>query len=183
MEHGKLDQPDAAEESLSHAFHGISTPDNASAYVISMFTWVVSFDLLRTIPCRYHHCGQQGPRLAWSICGLFPYLLFNLGSIIPMLKNKSSWTAGLPMCDPTKIFKYDAPPLGPRPRPHTQLTHTPTLLSTMTVEIEPFELDIEDILRLHQGWITKLFVEDGRTEVDIVQLLYERRFVATLVPF
>lgn len=43
------------------------------------------------------------------------------------------------------------------------------------MEVESLELTVEDILLLHQGWITKLFVEDKKTEVEIVHLLYERR--------
>jgi hypothetical protein len=42
------------------------------------------------------------------------------------------------------------------------------------MEAKNLELTIEDILLLHQGWITKLFVEDKKTEVEIVHLLYER---------
>lgn len=45
----------------------------------------------------------------------------------------------------------------------------------MAMEVETLELTIEDIVRLHRGYITDLFVEDKKTEVEIVQLLYEHR--------
>jgi hypothetical protein len=49
----------------------------------------------------------------------------------------------------------------------------------MTMEIEEIEFSIEDVLRFHQGWITKLYVEDGMTELEIVQELQERRLTVT----
>jgi hypothetical protein len=41
------------------------------------------------------------------------------------------------------------------------------------------ELTVEDILNLHRGWITELYVQDRKTEVEIVSLLCERRLVVT----
>ena len=35
-------------------------------------------------------------------------------------------------------------------------------------------LTVEDILSLHQEWITKLFIEDEHTEAEIVGILRER---------
>ncbi|TVY71322.1 hypothetical protein LSUE1_G010139, partial [Lachnellula suecica] len=43
------------------------------------------------------------------------------------------------------------------------------------MEIQHVELTIEDVLSLHRHWISKLYVEDLKSEVEIVQLLYERR--------
>ena len=50
------------------------------------------------------------------------------------------------------------------------------------MEGESFDLTIEDVLGLHRGWITKLFVDDLKTEVEIVELLYERRLLITCEP-
>ncbi|KUJ24476.1 uncharacterized protein LY89DRAFT_551685, partial [Mollisia scopiformis] len=43
------------------------------------------------------------------------------------------------------------------------------------------EFSIEDILDMHRHWITKLYVEDGKTDVEIVGLLRERGFIVTWV--
>lgn len=48
------------------------------------------------------------------------------------------------------------------------------------MEVDSLQLTIEDILLRHRAWITKLFFEDKKTEVEIVRLLYERRFSVTL---
>lgn len=47
------------------------------------------------------------------------------------------------------------------------------------MEVENIELTIEDILEVHRGWITQLFVEGQKTDVEIVGLLYERHLLAT----
>jgi hypothetical protein len=49
----------------------------------------------------------------------------------------------------------------------------------MAMELEASEFTIEEILCMHRGWITKLFVDDKKSEVEIVELLYERRLVVT----
>jgi hypothetical protein len=45
----------------------------------------------------------------------------------------------------------------------------------MSMEIQPLELTVADILRLHRSWITMLLVEEKKTEMEIVELLYERK--------
>lgn len=47
------------------------------------------------------------------------------------------------------------------------------------MEIESLELTAQDILQLHRGWITKLSVDDNKSEVEIIELLYERRLLIT----
>jgi hypothetical protein len=47
------------------------------------------------------------------------------------------------------------------------------------MEVETFEITIEDILNMHRGWITQTFVQDRKTEVEIVQILQERQLVVT----
>lgn len=42
----------------------------------------------------------------------------------------------------------------------------------MSVDTETL-LTVLDILRIHRDWITMLFVEQRKTEVEIVELLYE----------
>ena len=49
--------------------------------------------------------------------------------------------------------------------------------------MEAYELNVDDVLSLHRSWITDLFVIDGKTEVEIVGLLYDRRFVVRSVPY
>lgn len=44
----------------------------------------------------------------------------------------------------------------------------------MSVDIQPPELTLADMLRIHRAWITSLFVDQRKTDVEIVQLLYER---------
>jgi hypothetical protein len=58
-------------------------------------------------------------------------------------------------------------------------TSTPGSTITQVMAIEEFEFTIDDVLAVHRGWITKLFVEDMKSEVEIVQLLYERQFIVT----
>ncbi|KAH8592160.1 hypothetical protein B0O99DRAFT_247117 [Bisporella sp. PMI_857] len=50
----------------------------------------------------------------------------------------------------------------------------------MSMEIQAYEFTIEDVLDMHRGWIEDLFVCDQKSEAEIVQLLYERRFVVTI---
>jgi hypothetical protein len=52
-------------------------------------------------------------------------------------------------------------------------------LSDQQIEMQNLELGIEDILSLHRQWITKLYIEDKKTEAEIVVTLYERRVSAT----
>jgi hypothetical protein len=47
------------------------------------------------------------------------------------------------------------------------------------MQLETLELTVDDILQLHRGWIMKLFVDDKKNEVDIVELLYERSLPVT----
>ncbi len=42
------------------------------------------------------------------------------------------------------------------------------------MDFENLELTVEDMLQLHREWITKLYVEEGKTEMEIVELLQER---------
>jgi hypothetical protein len=51
----------------------------------------------------------------------------------------------------------------------------------MAMEVDTLELTIEDILCLHRGWIRKLFIEDRKTEVEIVEQLRDRRLRVTCV--
>jgi uncharacterized protein YutE (UPF0331/DUF86 family) len=50
------------------------------------------------------------------------------------------------------------------------------------MEIQNLEWTIEDVLNMHRYWITKLYVEDKKTEEEIVDLLSERRIVVTYEP-
>jgi len=50
------------------------------------------------------------------------------------------------------------------------------------MEFQSLELTIEDILNLHRLWITQLYVEENKTEVEIVGLFQERRFPVTCGP-
>ena len=43
------------------------------------------------------------------------------------------------------------------------------------MEFQNLELTLEDMLQLHREWISKLYVEDMRSESEIVELLHERR--------
>jgi hypothetical protein len=47
------------------------------------------------------------------------------------------------------------------------------------MEIQSFELKIEDVLLIHRQWITKLYAEDCKTETEIVSMLHRRRLLAT----
>lgn len=47
------------------------------------------------------------------------------------------------------------------------------------MDFETIELSIEDILNMHRHWITKLFVEDRKTDMEIITLLYHRGFLVT----
>lgn len=49
------------------------------------------------------------------------------------------------------------------------------------LEIQNVELSLDDILSLHRHWITKLYVEERKTEEEIVGALYERRLPVTCV--
>lgn len=52
----------------------------------------------------------------------------------------------------------------------------------MPMEIQPLELTIADMLRIHREWITMLFVDQKKTEAEIVQLLYERNICVSYGP-
>ena len=43
------------------------------------------------------------------------------------------------------------------------------------MEFHTLELTIEDMLQLHRGWISKLYLEERKTEMEILELLQERR--------
>jgi hypothetical protein len=47
------------------------------------------------------------------------------------------------------------------------------------MEFQSLDLTIDDILGLHRGWIAQLYVEDRKTEVEIVNLLHERGLFVT----
>jgi len=47
------------------------------------------------------------------------------------------------------------------------------------MELETFEMTVEDILNMHRGWIIQTFVQDRKTEVEIVQILQERQLIVT----
>lgn len=53
----------------------------------------------------------------------------------------------------------------------------------LTMEIETYELTIDDVLALHRSWITDLFLIERKSEVEIVELLYNRQLVVRSVPF
>lgn len=50
------------------------------------------------------------------------------------------------------------------------------------MDIPGVELKIEEVLSIHRQWITKLYIEDSKTEAEIVDLLYEHRFFITYGP-
>lgn len=47
------------------------------------------------------------------------------------------------------------------------------------MDFQNVELTIEDILFIHRHWIVKLYVEDRKTEREIVDLLHQRRLPVT----
>jgi hypothetical protein len=47
------------------------------------------------------------------------------------------------------------------------------------MDIRNVELTVEDILSIHRHWVTKLYVEDNKTEAEIVSLLHECRLPVT----
>ena len=47
------------------------------------------------------------------------------------------------------------------------------------MQAESLDLTIDDVLRLHRGWITKLFIDDKKAEKEIIELLYEHRLLVT----
>jgi hypothetical protein len=49
------------------------------------------------------------------------------------------------------------------------------------MEFQNLDLTVEDILNLHLLWITELYVQDRKTEEEIVDLLCERRLIVTWV--
>jgi hypothetical protein len=48
------------------------------------------------------------------------------------------------------------------------------------MEIQSFEFRIED-LSIRRPWITKLYIQDNKTEAEIAGMLYEPHFFATYV--
>jgi hypothetical protein len=54
-------------------------------------------------------------------------------------------------------------------------------LAHMSMKIQPPELTVAEMLRLHRAWITMLFVEQNRTEAEIAQILYERNIIVSWV--
>lgn len=49
------------------------------------------------------------------------------------------------------------------------------------MELETYEITLEDILTIHRDWITQLRVQDRKSEVEIVQVLQERGLLVTWV--
>ena len=49
----------------------------------------------------------------------------------------------------------------------------------MATEIPEVELTVEDILNIHRFYITQLYVDERKTEAEIVNLLLERRLNVT----
>lgn len=47
------------------------------------------------------------------------------------------------------------------------------------MDIRNVELSVEDILSIHRHWITKLYLDDHKSEMEIVEMLYERRLPVT----
>jgi hypothetical protein len=66
---------------------------------------------------------------------------------------------------------------------HSQLSPCRNLfvLAYLSMEIQPPELTVAEMLRLHRAWITMLFVEQNKTEAEIVQMLYERNIIVSWV--
>ncbi len=54
-------------------------------------------------------------------------------------------------------------------------------IQTSDMEIETLEFTVEDVLNFHKGWITSLYQEDRKTDVEIVGLLHEQRLTVTCV--
>ncbi|RDL33345.1 uncharacterized protein BP5553_08784 [Venustampulla echinocandica] len=48
------------------------------------------------------------------------------------------------------------------------------------MDVRNVELSIEDILFIHRHWITKLYLDDQKSEDEIVDMLYERRLPVTI---
>jgi hypothetical protein len=53
--------------------------------------------------------------------------------------------------------------------------HLRALLRLPLFKMEQFEFTVEDLLNLHRGWVTQLYVDERRTEVEIILQLQERR--------
>ena len=53
---------------------------------------------------------------------------------------------------------------------HLHYKYNPTIM-----EIQRLELTIDDIFSMNRHLITKLFIEDNKTEAEIVGMLHERR--------
>ena len=47
------------------------------------------------------------------------------------------------------------------------------------MEPQSLEFTVEDILQSHRCWITELYLNDQKTEEEIVELLHERRVFVT----
>jgi hypothetical protein len=45
----------------------------------------------------------------------------------------------------------------------------------MSQDTQPYELTVAELLRAHRDWIRMLFVDQGKTEVEIIELLYQRK--------
>jgi hypothetical protein len=67
----------------------------------------------------------------------------------------------------------------PTPRLLALTTRVFESIPTMSMEIQQIELSVEDILNMHKSWISKLFVEDNRSEVEIVQELQEHHLTVS----
>ncbi|KIM97805.1 hypothetical protein OIDMADRAFT_182175 [Oidiodendron maius Zn] len=50
----------------------------------------------------------------------------------------------------------------------------------MSQDTQPIEFTVEELLRLHRDWIKMLIIEQRKTEVEIVEILYERNISVSL---
>ena len=49
------------------------------------------------------------------------------------------------------------------------------------MELERIEFTMEDILAIHRGWIEQLYLQNRKTEAEIVELLSQQRLIVTFV--
>lgn len=80
------------------------------------------------------------------------------------------------------ILRYGLSSSTDRPEPKLSripIPNTSKICILTTMELETFEMTVEDILNMHRGWIIQTFVQDRKTEVEIVQILQERQLIVT----
>lgn len=56
-----------------------------------------------------------------------------------------------------------------------------TCYEIVEMEFERIEFTMEDILAIHQGWISELYVQERRTEAEIVAALSKQNLIVTYV--